>query len=163
VLALKIMSFHHVIAKVELEDKPRVLFADLSAAELKERFLGPYEKGRAFFSGNDLISPSALRSVQIIQTDRSSEAERDEINRKDRENIDRLNNSSPGVFFVSLGGGYEPQDIAQVGVDLTHDLIKGPPGFKAGTWDPSKRALAWVGGIVATVVAAGVVKWLGWL
>jgi hypothetical protein len=157
------MPFHHVIAKVGPEDKPRVLFVDLSVAELKERFIGPYEKGRAFFSGNDLISPNALRSVQIIRTARHSETERDEINRKDRESIDRLNDSNSGVFFVSLGGGYDPQDIAEAGVDLTHDLIKGPPGFKAGTWDPSRRALAWVGGIVATVVAAGVVKWLGWL
>lgn len=162
-LALKIMSFHHVIAKVAPEDKQRVLFADLSAIELKERFIGPYENGRAFFSGNDLISPNALRTVQIIRTARASETERDEINRKDRESIDRLNDSSSGVFFVSFGGGYNPQDIAEVGVDLTHNLIKGPPGFKAGTWDPSKKALAWVGSIVATVVAAGVVKWLGWL
>ena len=157
------MNFHHVIAKVGTDDKPRVLFADLSVDELNERFVGPYEKGRAFFSGNDLISPADLRSVQIIRTDRSSETERDEINRKDRESIDRLNDSSSSVFFVSLGGGYEPQDIAEVGVDLTHDLIKGPPGFKAGKWEPSKKALAWIGGIVATVVAAGVVKWLGWL
>ena len=157
------MPFHHVIAKIEPEDKPRVLFADLSATELKERFLAPYEKGQAFLSGHDLISPSALRSVQIIQTDRSSEAERDEINRRDRDRIDRLNDSSSGVFFLSLGGGYEPQDISEVGVDVTQDLIKGPPGFKSGTWESSKNVLAWVGGIVATIVAAGVVRWLGWV
>lgn len=157
------MSFHHVIAKVGTNDKPRVLFADLSADALKEKFVRPYEKGQAFFSGNDLISPANLQSVQIIRTDRSEETERDEINRKDRENIDRLNNSSPGVFFVSVGGGYEPEDLAEVGVDVTHDFIKGPPGFKSGKWEPSKKALAWIGSIVATVVAAGVVKWLGWL
>lgn len=156
------MSFHHVIAKVGSEDKPRVLFADLSVDKLKERFVGPYEKGQAFFSGNDLISPNDLRSVQIIRTDRSSETERDEINRKDRESIDRRNDSSSGVFFVGLGGGYEPQDIAEVGVDLTHDLIKGPPGFKVDKWEPSLKAIAWVGGIIATVAAAGIVKWLGW-
>ena len=157
------MSFHHVIAKVGAEDKPRVLFADLSADGLKQKFVRPYEKGEAFFSGNDLISPTNLRSVQIIRTERLEETERDEINCKDRESIDRLNSSSPGVFFVSIGGGYEPGDITEVGVDVTHDFIKGPPGFKAGKWEPSKKALAWIGGIVATVVAAGVVKWLGWL
>ena len=77
-----------------------------------ERFVKPYEKGNPFFSGNDLISPNDLRSVQIIRTERQNEVERDEINRKDRERIDRLNNSDSGVFFVSIGGGYEPQDIA---------------------------------------------------
>ena len=157
------MSFHHVIAKIGSEDKPRVLFTDLSADALKERFVKPYEKGQAFFAGNDLVAPSDLRSVQIIQTDRSDETERNEINRKDRESIDRLNDPSSGVFFLSLRGGYEPQDIADVGVDVTHDFIKGHPGFKAGKWEPSMKALAWIGGVVATVLAAGAVKWLGWL
>lgn len=157
------MPFHHVIAKVGSEDEQRVLFADLSVDELKKRFIQPYEKGVAFFSGNDLISPSDLRSIQIIRTERSDQIERDEINRKDREHIDSLNDPSSGVFFLSVGGGYQPQDIAEVGIDLTHDFIKGHPGFRAGRWEPSIKALAWAGGVVATIVAAGVVKWLGWL
>jgi hypothetical protein len=36
------MSFHHVIAKVGAEEKPRVLFADLSVGGLKEKFIRPY-------------------------------------------------------------------------------------------------------------------------
>lgn len=157
------MSYHHVIAKVGTEENFRVLFTDLTVEELSRFFVKPYEKGTPFFSGNDLISPNDLRSVQIIRTKRQNEVERDEINRKDSESIDQLNNSSSGVFIVSVGGGYEPQDIAGVGEDLTHTFIKGHPGFKAGRWEPSIKAIAWVGGIVATVVAAGIVKWLGWL
>ncbi|GAB5605378.1 hypothetical protein [Sideroxyarcus sp. TK5] len=157
------MPYHHVIAKVGTEVKFRELFTDLTFEDLSERFVKPYEKGTSFFSGNDLISPNDLRSVQIIRTERKNEVERDEINRKDRESIDRLNNSSSSVFIVSVGGGYEPQDIAEAGEDLTHTFIKGHPGFKAGRWDPSIKVVAWVGGIVATVIAAGIVKWLGWL
>ena len=157
------MAFHHVIAKVGSEEKHRILFADLSGEALKERFIRPYEKGKPFFSGNDLISPNDLRSVQIIRTERTEEVERDEINRKDRESIDRLNDPSSGVFFLSVGGGYEPQDIAKVGEDLTHTFIKGHPGFKAGQWAPWVKSIAWFGGIIATVAAAGLVKWLGWL
>lgn len=157
------MAFHHVIAKVGAEEKFRILFADLSAEALNERFIKPYEKGKSFFSGNDLISPNDIRSIQIIRTERPEEVERDEINRKDRERIDRLNDPSSGVFFLSVGGGYEPQDIAEVGEDLTHSFIKGHPGFKAGQWGPSVKAIAWLGGIIATVTAAGIVKWLGWL
>src|SRR5690554_839488 len=112
------MSYYHVIAKVGSEDKRRVLFSDLSADELKERFVKPYEKGKAFFSGHDLISSSDLRYVQIIRTHRPDETERDEINRRDRERIDQLNDSSSGVFFMSIGGGYQPQDIAEAGVDI---------------------------------------------
>jgi hypothetical protein len=157
------MPYHHVIAKVGTEEKFRELFTDLTVEELSERFVKPYEKGTSFFSGNDLISPNDLRSVQIIWTERKNEVERDEINRKDRESIDRLNNSSSSVFIVSVGGGYEPQDIAEAGEDLTQTFINGHPGFKAGRWESSIKVVDWVGGIVATVVAAGIAKWLGWL
>jgi hypothetical protein len=157
------MSYHHVIAKVGMEEKFRVLFTDLTVEELSVRFVNPYEKGTSFFSGNDLISPNELRSIQIIRTERRNEIERDEINRKSREKIDRLNNSSSSFFIVSVGEGYEPQDITEAGEGLTHTFIKGHPGFKAGRLEPSKKLIAWVGGIVASVVAAGIVKWLGWL
>ena len=157
------MPYYHVIAKVGTEEKFHILFTDLTVEELSARFVKPYEQGTTFFSGNDLISPNDLRSVQIIRTERENEVERDEINRKDRESIDRLNNSSSGVCIVSVGGGYEPQDIADAGEDLTHPFIKGHPGFKTGRWEPSIKVIAWVGGIVATVAAAGIVKWFGWL
>lgn len=157
------MSYHHVIAKIGAEEKFRVLFTDLAIEELSERFIKPYEKGNPFFSGNDLISPNDLRSVQIIRTERQNEVERGEINRKDRENVDRLNASDSGVFFMSFGVGYEPQDIAEAGDDLTHIFIKGHPGFKAGRWRAPIKVIAWVGGIIAAVVTAGIVKWLGWL
>ena len=156
------MTFYHVIAKLEPEESSRVLFSDLSENDRCSQFITPYEKAVSFFSGNDLISPTTLQSVQIILTVKSDETEREEINRKDRENIDRLNSSDSGVFFVSVGGGYDPEDIAEVGDDVTHSFIKGPPGFKANRWSPSLKVVSWVGGIVAVVSAAGLVKWLGW-
>ncbi|WP_367066038.1 hypothetical protein [Oryzisolibacter sp. LB2S] len=119
------MSHHHVIAKVGSDSKLRVLFVDLDANALSERFIKPYEKGTSFFSGNDLISPNDLRSVHIVRTERPDAVERDELNRKVRESIDRLNELGSGVFFLSVGGGYKPQDIAEAGVDVTHDFIKG--------------------------------------
>jgi hypothetical protein len=157
------MPFHHVIAKIDGEDKFRCLFSDLSASDLQKRFIVPYERGKSFFSGNDLISANDLRSLHIVRTQRSDQIERDEINRADRAYIDKINRSGNGMFIISLGGGYEPQDIIQAGEDVTHTLIKGPPRFKAGIWAPSMKVLAWVGGIIAAVVAAGIVKWLGWV
>jgi hypothetical protein len=157
------MPYHHVIAKTASSDEFRALFSDLSADALQERFITPYERGTSFFSGNDLISPSDLRSVQIVRTQQLDQIERDEINRIDRAKIDEINSSSDGVFFLSIGGGYEPQDIAQAGEDVTHTFIKGPPGFKAGRWAPSMKAFGWIAGIVATVIAGGLAKWLGWV
>ena len=156
------MANHHVIAKVGNDEKYRVLFTDLNIAALAERFVRPYEKGTSFFSGNELIAPNDLRSVQIIRTEQSYEDEREGINRKDQERIDRLNQTDGALVFITLGN-YEPKDMAEAGEDVTHTFIKGHPGYKSGKWDPSLKVLAWVGGIVATVAAAGLVKWLGWL
>lgn len=157
------MAYHHVIAKIGSEEKLRILFSDLSVEELSERFIKPYEKDTSFFSENCLISPKELQSVQIVRTERPDAMERDEINRKDLESIDRFNDSSSDVHFVSIGGGYQPQDISEVGEDLTHSFIHGPPGFRARRWEPPLKAVGWVAGIIATVAAAGIVKWLGWL
>ena len=157
------MAYYHVIAKVGSDAKLRVLFADLSDDDLQARFLKPYEKGTPFFSGNDLISPEELRSVQVILTSRPDEEERSDIHRKSLERIARLNAEGPGPVIISAGAGHRPEDIAEAGEDVTHVVIKGHPGFRAGKWDPSIKVMAWVGGIAASVLAAGIVKWLGWL
>lgn len=156
------MAYHHVIAKVGQSDKFRILFADLSLADLKELFITPYERGRSFFSGNDLVAPSDLRSVQVVRTERTEQKERERINNESLAQIDKINRESDSVVFISPGSGYDPEDIAEAGEDITHSVIKGPPGFRAGKWSTPAKVLAWVAGIVAVVIAAGVIKWLGW-
>ncbi|NTU49728.1 MAG: hypothetical protein HGA87_02330 [Desulfobulbaceae bacterium] len=156
------MPYHHVIAKLVSEDKFRCLFSDLSVLELRQNFVAPYEGGKSFFVGNDLISPLDLRSIQIVCTESPDQIERDEINRVSRERINEINRSS-GIFIVSIGGGYAPQDIAHAGEDVTHTFIKGPPGFKAGQLAHSVKVLKWIGGIIAAVIAAGIAKWLDWV
>jgi hypothetical protein len=113
------MTYHHDIAKIGAQDKFRCLFSDLSSEALHESFIKPYEKDQSFFSSNDLISPADLRSIQIVQTTRTGQVERDEINRKDRAHLDELNRSSNGIFIANISGGYAPQDVAEVGKDLT--------------------------------------------
>lgn len=88
------MTYHHVIAKISNETKFRCLFSDLSADDLNKLFVTPYEQGKSFLCGHDLISPNDLQSLQIVCTKRPEETERDEINRADRESIDRINSSS---------------------------------------------------------------------
>jgi len=156
------MTYHHVIAKVGQSDKFRILFADLSLADLKERFIGPYERGRSFFSGNDLVVPSDLRSVRVVRTEHAEQDERERINKESLAQIDKINRESTGFVLISPGSGYDPEDIAEAGEDVTHSVIKGPPGFRAGKWSNPAKALAWIAGIVAAVIAGGVMKWLGW-
>lgn len=157
------MGYYHVIAKVGADAKIRCLFSDLSYEELREQFMKPYERGRSCFSGNDLISPYGLASVEVVSTESSDQVEREEINRVDRKRIDEFNRNSFHAVLISVGGGYEPEDIARAGNDITHTLIKGPPGFRSHTLHVSKKVGAWIAGIIATVVATGIAKWLGWI
>jgi hypothetical protein len=160
------MAFHHVIATLGPGTQVRVLFTDLTSEELAKQFIRPYEQGKPFFAGHELISPHELRSIQIIRTQRPGRTERDEINRKDRDRIDRLNASGSGLVLISAGAGHEPEDIAEAGEDVTHTVIKGPPGFRANRWQPAAIAFRGVWGIVAaitsTVVAAGLIWWFRW-
>lgn len=156
------MTYFHIIAKVGSEDKFTCLFSDLSPDDLAEKFVKPYEKGQKFFSGNDIYSPADLRSIMIVKTVQTDQIERNEINRKHLNQINEINCISQHVVFISPGGGYEPEDIAEAGEDVTHSFIKGPPGFKAGASNAQLKAASWIGGIIAAVVAAGIAKWLNW-
>lgn len=160
------MAFHHVLALLGPEKKTRMLFTDLTSKELAKRFITPYEQGQTFFAGNELISPHELQAIHIIRTQRSDKTERQEINRKEREAIDRLNASDSGLVVISAGAGNEPQDIASAGEDITHTLLKGPPGYRANRWQAMTGALKSVWGIatavLGTVLAAGIVWWLNW-
>ena len=70
------MTFYHVIAKTASENKFRCVFSDLPVDDLREKFIRPYEQGKTFFSGNDLFSPPDLRSLQIVQTERKEQIEK---------------------------------------------------------------------------------------
>ena len=160
------MAFHHVFATLGPEKQARMLFVDLTSKELVKQFIKPYEQGKPFFAGHELISPHNLRSIHIIRTRGLDRTERDEINRKDRERIDRLNASGSGLVLISAGAGHAPEDIAEAGEDITHSVIKGPPGFRANRWQPAVSAFKVIAGIVAavvaTVAAAGLVWRFGW-
>ena len=160
------MAFHHVIATLGPGTQVRVLFTDLTSEELAKQFIRPYEQGKPFFAGHELISPHELRSIHIIRTRSPDRTERDEINRKDRERNDRLNARGSGLVLISGGAGHAPEDIAEVGEDITHSVIKGPPGFRANRWQPAVSAFKVIAGIVAavvaTVAAAGLVWRFGW-
>ena len=115
-----------------------------------------------FFSGSDLITPSSLRSVQVVQTECTEQEERERINNESLTQIDKFNRESNGLVFIGIGSGYNPEDIAEAGENITHSVIKGPPGFRAQKWSMPVHVLVWGSGIVATVIAARIIKWLGW-
>lgn len=107
--------------------------------------------------GNELIESKTVREVQIILTDEPDEVVRKEINRLDNERIDAMNRSSSGLFFVTFGAGYDPEDIAMGGKDVTKEFVKGPPGHRERT-----TLFRWAVGAITALVIAGIVKFLGW-
>jgi len=139
-------------------------------------FLVPYEQGRDFLSGNNVVRVRDMSSVQIITTNRDATTEREAIQKRSWAEIDKINRQSESVVFISTGRGYDPEDIAEAGVDVTATYIKGPPGHAqeilrsmpsdmAPTSNASiaSRLLPWLATIAGGLVVAGAAKWLGWV
>lgn len=160
------MPYYHVIAKTVDEDKYQCLFADLSMRQLKKQFVRPYGKDASFFSGNDLFSPSKLRSILIVRTDLPDEVVRNEMYRAGQRQEDDWNRNSESCFYLGLGRGNDPEDIVEGGEDVTRSLLKGPPGFRTNRFARPIRfllaVLAIIGTIIAGVIVAGITTRLGW-
>jgi hypothetical protein len=169
------MAYFHVIAKLAQESEPVCLFKDLTLDDLRLKFLRHYDAGRDFLTGAEVVSCKDIRSVRIIETLRDDETEREAINRRSRAEIDEINRSSESSFFISLGSGWEPEDIAEAGEDVTSLYIKGAPGHlshagsKASTtltvsrkaWHEHSIVKATIAIIVA-VVSGGLIYAFGW-
>lgn len=169
------MAYFHVIAKLASKNEFVCLFKDLTLDDLRLKFLQPYTVGRDFMSGTDVVSSKDVISIKIIETLRNDETEREEINRRSRAQIDEINRSSDSVFFVSLGSGWEPEDIAEAGEDVTSIYIKGAPGylnFSSAKPDATVSALRkeWYErsiakaaiALIVTVIGGGLIYAFGW-
>lgn len=155
------MEFFHVLAVVG-GGKVRVLFSDLSLGELKKQFVTPYKKGEIFFAGHELVTPSELKEVRVIKSSDREDVIRENLNREDRKRIDEINRDSRHCMFIGPGGGFEPGDLAGGGLDVTRDFIVRGPGSR-DILGASKVSLGWIMGIVASVLSAGLAKWVGWI
>jgi hypothetical protein len=154
------MTFFHVLAVIENE-KPQMLFSDLNPAQLKDQFVTPYKRGKTFFAGARIVSPSTLKSIHIIETTEREEVIRQSINTESLQGIDEINRSGSVIFF-SIGSGYDPEDLLDGGADVTRKYLTGGPGSAVPVFGMSKQAIGWALGIVSAVAAAGLAKWLGW-
>ncbi len=153
-------KFYHVLGAVG-DGKVKMLFSDLSAIELEKEFVTPYRRNKTFFSGSQIVNPSELRAVQIIETTMREDDARQRINQKSLAQIEEINRTS-GVMIISPGQGYEPEDLVEAGKDVTRTYLTGGPGSSTRIWGLSKTVVGWTLGIVAGVIATGLAKWLGW-
>ncbi len=154
-------KFYQVLAAIG-DRKTEMLFSDLTARELGQEFVAPYRRGKTFFAGTTVVNPSELRKVRIIETPVKEAEARDRINRDSLAEIAEMNRTS-GLMIISPGQGYEPEDVAEAGVDVTRTFLRGGPGSSNGLMGISKTAAGWLLTIVASVLAAGLAKLLGWV
>lgn len=157
------MPFHHVlITFVDSPNKPRCVLSDLSEQQLQLQFVTPYGKGKDILCGSEVIRVGSIKSVQIVRTDKKSEDERSAIQEQSFNEIQELNRQSDSVTIISAGYGYEPEDIAEAGIDVTSQYIVGPPGHAASGGFVELLNNQWVVAIGTGLIVAGCVWWLGW-
>jgi predicted nucleotide-binding protein len=92
---------------------------DLTEEQLRERFLGPYERGEPILINGKTIVSSDLGRIRISQSESDSRPLIAEVKQRDR-------NSS---VFIAGGPSYEWQ-AAGLADDITDNLIQGPPGYR---------------------------------
>ena len=155
------MPYYHVLLRLRGEsDTDRCVFSDLPEKELRGRFVTPYQSGRDFLSGTEVISSAAIKKTTIIRTDQPSADALRKIQEQSRRENDDLNRSSRGVVFLGLGSGYAPEDIAEAGEDVTATYILGPPG-QGGRWAVIAAIMnhPWISAI-GTSLIVGALLWL---
>lgn len=158
------MPFYQILVAIEPEpDKLRCLLRDLSEPQLLAQFVKPYRSGRDLICGNQIVPVTALRKIHIIRTAREDEREREALNEKSLKEIEAINRKPGGLLFLSPGRGYEPEDIFEVGADVTAEFISGPPGVTYGQNRLSHLlSNPWVVAVGTGLIVAGIVWWLGW-
>lgn len=155
------MSYHHVIIRLfESERNPRSIISDASEKELLSEFVHPYRAGKDILLGSELFRLVDIRTVLIVRTERPEAIERDEINEADLKEIGRLNAQSDGFVIFSTGRGYDPEDILDVGTDVTAQYIKGPPGQSSALLRTALHN-PWIVTIGAGLIVAALVASLG--
>ena len=154
-------KFHHVLGAIG-DRQTEVLFSDLTARELRKQFVIPYMRGITFFAGTAVVAPAELRKVRIIETPVNEAKAREQVNRDSLAHIAEINRTS-GLFIISPGQGHQPDDIEEAGDDVTRTFLHGGPGSASVLLGLSKNAAGWLLGIVGSVLAAGLAKWLDWV
>jgi hypothetical protein len=157
------MAFHHVlITFIDSPNKPRCVLSDLSEQQLQTQFVTPYGKGKDILCGTEVIRVGSIKSVQIVCTSKKSEVERSAIQEKSFKEIQEFNRQSDSVTLISPGYGYEPEDIAEAGVDVTSQYIIGPPGHAASGGFVELLNNQWVVAVGTGLIVAVLVWWFGW-
>lgn len=151
-------EYFHVVVRLKAETSPLFLFGDLSKKELLGCFVRPYQLGRSIMNGNDRVDLMEVASVQIICTRQDKETSLQSVREDSSKRIDDFNADAhrTGVVIMTMGAGWQDEDIVCAGEDVTSQYIKEGPG--AGTHLTNLTKNQWiitvVGGLIVVLVGA---------
>jgi hypothetical protein len=157
------MPFYHVlIIFTDALSKPQCVLSDLSEQQLQTQFVTPYKKGKDILCRTEVVRVVGIKTVWIIRTDKKSEDERAAIQKQSFSEIQELNRQSNSLVYISPGYGYEPEDIAKAGMDVTLQYITGAPGHAVAGTISGLLNNQWVVAIGTGLIVAALVWWFKW-
>lgn len=156
------MPYYHVLVTFTDSPKnPQCVLDDLSEQELKTKFVRLYKKGKDILCDKEVVRIGNIKSVQIIRTNKKNEDERSIIQEESFKRIQELNRQSDSIAIISIGHGYNTEDIAYAGEDVTSQYITGAPGHETSNLILSFLNNPWVMTIGAGLILAALGAWLG--
>jgi hypothetical protein len=156
------MPYYHVLVIFTDSPKnPHCVLDDLSEQELKTKFIRLYKKGKDILCDKDVVRIGNIKSVQIIRTNKKSEDERSIIQEESFKRIQELNRQTDSIAIISLGYGYNPEDIVEAGEDVTSQYITEAPGHESSNFIFSFLNNPWVMTISTGLILAALVTFLG--
>ena len=99
---------------------------DLSEEQLRERFIGPYERGEPIIINGKTIPPEDIDRIRVSASDQDSGPLIAEARARDA-----------ASSVVVIGGPSFEWEAAGLARDVTDELILGAPGYRAKTPRPS--------------------------
>lgn len=156
--------FHHVIVLLKGSDKKKALFTDLTAAELKRRFVRPYKQGNpVLLQDNSVVQTRDITWTTIRATADKAAPTLKSLAEASSRRTDELNRTG-GLFFMGrFSWGHE--DLEEEGEDVTSHYIQAPPGEdsfyrRIGSWLADNLGKAAIALLVA-IASAVLLTWLG--
>lgn len=152
--------FFHVVAEFESRKGRVLVFSDLSDREVRTLFVRPYARGAKLLVNGEVVDLARIREVKVVRTEHSKSDELKILQERSRQDIDRINSDpNSGAIFISVGSGWEDDEIADVGADVTSEFLSEAPG-SGGWWKPIAEH-PWVVGIGTAVIAGLILLFFG--
>lgn len=120
------MGYFHVLLTYDGKDEQFAL-RDLDEAELKDKFVKPYNRGDTFLVGSKVTAPGKVAAVRILVSSEHSKVmlEREKQRRID---ADTVSNREPNGLVVLRLHNMGPDDLAGLSADVTSKYIKRADG-----------------------------------